>query len=145
MVPVDAVAPVHASGDDQQPIELLLIVQRVERGWDRRTGVAAEHSSGIEVVGVARVAGDRAGVEPQPVVVVRSRHQRTGADGLDAGWSGGGEGSAHIVEQQLNRVWPVLGIGEIGHGQGRRELVRGKGGDHGGPSGLGRWDLVPDR
>jgi hypothetical protein len=122
--PVDGVAPVHHPRADQQDVVGRVGGQGAQGGRDHRRGMAAQQVVPVDIAGVAHVAGDRVGGDAQPVVVVGDRdHPRTAVPAHLA-VPGGGQAGHGRVDQQLDGVAALVGIGAVAHGQVGGELGR---------------------
>jgi hypothetical protein len=125
--PVDGVAPVDHPRADQEDVVGGVGGQGPQRARDHRGGVAAEQAAPVNVAGVAHVAGDGVGGDAEPVVVLLDRDHARPPVPAHLAAPGGGEPGHGRVDQQLDGVAALAGVGEVADGQVGGELARAEG------------------
>jgi hypothetical protein len=140
MEPVDRVAPVDHPGADEEHVGGGLDRQRPQRGRDHRGGVGAEQVALVHIAAVAHVTADRVRRDAEPVVVVLDRDHPRPLVAAHLAAPGGGEPVGGGVDEELDGVTALAGVGEVPRGQVVGELGRGEGGWYGlhGVSSMGR-------
>jgi hypothetical protein len=131
MEPVDGVAPVHHSRADEEHVVDGFGRQGSERGGDHRRGVAAQHAAPVDIAGVAHVAADRARRDAEPVVAVLDRDQARPGLPMHLAVPGSGEAGHGGVDQLLDGMATLVGVGEVPDAQVLGELARAEGGRRG--------------
>jgi hypothetical protein len=116
--PIDAVAPVHDAGAGEHHVApVWLARERGERGGYDGGRLGAEHDVAGDVARVEGVAGDAFGRVAQPIVVVGDRGERGGAPHARLGAPGRAQGGGRLVDEQLQGVGAVVGVGQVGDGK----------------------------
>jgi hypothetical protein len=121
-------APVHHSRADEDHVVDGFGRHGSERGRDHRRGVAAQHAAPADIAGVAHVAADRVRRDAEPVVVVLDRDHARPALPMHLAVPGGGEAGHGGVDQQLDGMATLVGVGEVPDAQVPGELARAQGG-----------------
>jgi hypothetical protein len=129
--PVDGVAPVHHPRAHQQHVVGGCGRERTQGRRDHRGGVAAQHAVLVDVARVAHVPGDRRRRDAEPVVVVLDGDHPRPLLPAHLAAPGGGEAGDGGVDQQLDGMVALVGVGEVSHAQIVGELARAQGGEVG--------------
>jgi hypothetical protein len=109
--------------------------------------MAAEHAVGVHVPGVAGLPGDRLGRVAEPVVVVGDRHDPRAAAPANVAVPGAREPLHGPVDEDLDGVGTLRGLGKIPDAEVEAQLLGmkvGNGAGHG--DSLGKrtgWGDIP--
>ncbi len=138
--PIDGVTAVGQAGADEE--QILTVCEGPEARQERRNhrrGLGAQDGDVAHVTGVASVPGDRIGRVTEAIVVVARGDHGARATKANFGAPGVAQGRDDRVDQELESVLPLLGIGEIADGERATELREGKrrDGRNGGRDGRG--------
>src|ERR1039457_1470165 len=126
VLPVDRVPAVHDPRADEEHVAAGLFGQLAERWRDHDARVTAEHLPGIDVAGVARLSGDRAGRVAETVVIVGDRHDAGTAAPANLAGPGARQRLDGPVDEELNSVRTFGWFGEIPDAEVELQLLRGE-------------------
>jgi hypothetical protein len=122
---VDGIPSVDDASTYQQHVIAWTFRNSAQSRWDHRRRVRSKHDAVTDVPGVSGISGHCFRRDAEPVVVVGDRYDRVGADSTDF-TSPRLQRLHSLIDDELDGVRSVLGVGEITNRQVAAKLLKGE-------------------